>query len=104
MEYLEVYQDEGINMYVDIGDSDTKITEKSVQSRTTTMTTVQPGIIARPVNEDGTPLEGARVILQCTDPPGEFVAVENTAGEYAFGHGIPVDGPIDCELIVTKDG
>ena len=44
MEYLEVYQDEGINMYVDIGDSDTKITEKSVQS--------------------------ARVTLQCTDPPG----------------------------------
>ena len=50
MEYLEVYQDEGINMYVDIGDSDTKITEKSV--------------------EDGIPLEGARVTLQCTDPPG----------------------------------
>ena len=45
MEYLEVYQDEGINMYVDIGDSDS-------------------------VNEDGIPLEGARVTLQCTDPPG----------------------------------
>ena len=65
---------------------------------------MQPGIKSRPVDEDGTPLEGAKVALRCTDPQGEYVGVENPVGQYTFENGIPGDGRIECELIVEKEG
>ena len=71
---------------------------------TTTVTPGQPGIIALPVDEDGSPLEGAKVTLQCTDPPRDFIGVENSVGEYIFEYGIPGDGRIVCELAVEKEG
>ena len=62
------------------------------------------GIIVQPVLEDGSPLEGAKVTLKCTDPEVEFLGVENPIGKYIFDHGIPGDGRIECELMVEKEG
>ena len=78
--------------------------EVNIADTTTTTTTKTPGIIVRPVNENGSPLEGARVTLKCTEPHGKFIGVENSVGEYIFEYGIPGDGRIECELTVEKEG
>ena len=64
----------------------------------------QPGIKVQPTDEDGNPLEGAEVTLQCEDPQIEFEAFEDPAGEYTFQQGIPGDGRMECELVVEKEG
>ena len=87
--------DENIDIEVNIADTSTT---------TTTTTTKTPGIIVWPVNENGSPLEGARVTLKCTEPQGKFIGVENSEGEYIFEYGIPGDGRIECELTVEKEG
>ena len=65
---------------------------------------VQPGIKVKPIDEDGNPLEGAEVTLQCEDPQIEFEAFEDPAGVFTFQQGIPGDGRMECELVVEKEG
>ena len=91
--------DDGINIDLNNSDSTTVI-----DNITTDKTPMAPAIKTQPVDEDGNPLEGAKVTLQCKDPKGEFAAVENPAGEYTFKEGIPGDGRIQCDLVVEKEG
>ena len=93
---------------IDVGNPGTEKTTTGVPPHQTSMqpgTTISVfGIKAQPIDEDGNPLEGAEVTLQCKDPKGEFVAVEDPAGEYTFERGIPGDGRIECDLVVEKEG
>ena len=91
------------NIDIEVNIADTTTTAATITTTTTT-TTKTPGIIVRPVNENGSPLEGARVTLKCTEPQGKFIGVENSEGEYIFEYGIPGDGRIECELTVEKEG
>ena len=100
------------NFNIDVGNPGTEKITTEVPGYNTSMqpiTTIpgiegQPGIKVQPIDEDGNPLEGAEVTLQCEDPQIEFEAFEDPAGEYTFQQGIPGDGRMECELVVEKEG
>ena len=56
------------------------------------------------LTNDGQPVEGAKVTIECGDPPQVFTAVEQSEGTYIFKDAISVPHDLECELIAEKDG
>ena len=56
------------------------------------------------LHNDRQPVEGAKVTIECGDPPQVFTAVEQSEGTYIFKDAISVPHDLECELIAEKDG
>ena len=78
----------------------------TTMTTTTTVTPGQPGITGPEIliTNEGKPVEGAEVGLECEEPLGIFTAVEQTGGKYRFEDDILGAGDQECELIVEKYG
>ena len=59
----------------------------------------------KPLDEDGNPILGAKVILECGDPSRLYTGYdEEEDGTYIFIDAIPETGQEDCELAVETPG
>ena len=58
------------------------------------------------LSNDGQPVEGAKVTIECGDLRGMrvFTAMELSEGKYIFEDAISVPYELECELIAEKDG
>ena len=68
--------------------------------------TIQPAtdVEVKPINEDGKPIQGADVTLECGDPSRSYVGNEVGDGTYIFKDAIPQTGQEDCTLTVEASG
>ena len=56
------------------------------------------------VGDDGKPVRGADVELQCNTSQKIQSGIEQSDGTYIFKNAIPSSGKDECELIVKKEG
>ena len=56
------------------------------------------------ITNNGEPVKGAEVGLECGEPLGIFTAVEQTGGKYRFEGDLSGADDQECELIVETDG
>ena len=56
------------------------------------------------VGNDGRPVRGADVELQCNTSKKIQSGIEQSDGTYIFENAIPASGKDECELIVKKEG
>ena len=61
-------------------------------------------LVVGPLDEDGQPIPGATVNLECGEPPRSYNGKEQDDGTYIFENAIPKSGPEDCTLTVEADG
>ena len=61
-------------------------------------------LVVSPVDEDGQPISGATVTLECGEPPRSYNGKEQDDGTYVFSDAIPRSGQEDCTLTVKADG
>ena len=58
----------------------------------------------KPLDEDGTPVTGASVTLECGDPSRSYKGNEQDDGTYIFKDAIPQTGQEDCTMTVEAPG
>ena len=72
----------------------------------TTNPTMTPGsdVEVKPLDEEGNPIPGAKVTLECGVPPRTYTANDQGDGTYIFKDAVPQTGLEDCELTVEAPG
>ena len=58
----------------------------------------------KPVDEDGKPIQGATVTLECGDPSRSYTGKEVNDGTYIFKDAIPQTGQEHCTMSVEAPG
>ena len=58
----------------------------------------------KPLDQDGKPIPGASVTLECGDPSRSYIGNEQNDGTYIFKDSIPQIGQEDCEMTVEASG
>ena len=68
--------------------------------------TMKPGksVEVKPTDEEGRPIQGANVTLECGDPPRSYIGDEQEEGLYIFKDAVPQNGQEECKLTVEDDG
>ena len=58
----------------------------------------------KPIDEEGRPIQGANVTLECGDSPRSYIGDEQEEGLYIFKDAVPQNGQEECKLTVEADG
>ena len=58
----------------------------------------------QPTGDDGQPIVGANVTLECQDPDRNHVGVEEVDGAYTFKDAVRANGSDKCVIRVEKPG
>ena len=58
----------------------------------------------RPEDENGKPILGANVTLECGNPPRSYTGNEQEDGTYIFENAVPLSGQEECTLAVEANG
>ena len=68
--------------------------------------TKKPGksVEVKPTDEEGRPIQGANVTLECGDPPRSYIGDEQEEGLYIFKDAVPQNGQEECKMTVEADG
>ena len=61
-------------------------------------------LVTKPLDEDGQPIPGATVNLECGEPPRRYSGKEQDDGTYVFNDAIPLSGREDCTLTIEAPG
>ena len=61
-------------------------------------------LVARPLDEDGQPIPGATIILECGEPLRSYNGNQQDDGTYVFKDAIPQSGGEECTMTVEAPG
>ena len=61
-------------------------------------------LVARPLDEDGQPITGATIILECGEPLRSYNGNEQDDETYVFYDAIPQNGDEECTMTVEAPG
>ena len=75
-----------------------------IEGNTEHVMTPATDVEVNPVGEDGQPIPGARVTLECGDPPRSYIGRERDDGSHIFNDAVPETGREECEMTVEAPG